>query len=216
MGPLLVFDEMITGFRYSLHGAPELFGVTPDLSTFGKAIANGFSLSALCGRREIMRLGSRERDDDDVFLLSTTHGAETTAMAAAIATMDVYEQEPVIEHLHRQGERLIAGMRDIATSHGLANHVMPVGYPCNLLFSTLDPDGRPSQAYRTLFLQEMIGRGVLTPSLVVSFSHTDADIDRTLDAFDKALRVYAKALVDGTDGHLIGRPSRHVLNRRWT
>ena len=162
-----------------------------------------------------MRLGSRERDEDDVFLLSTTHGAEVTAMAAAIATIDVYEQEPVVEHMYRQGERLIAGMRDIATNHGVADHVMPVGYPCNLLFSTLDPDARPSQAYRTLFLQEMIVRGVLTPSLVVSFSHTDEDIDRTLDAIDGALQVYAKALVDGTDGYLVGRPSRHVLDRRW-
>ena len=214
-GALLVFDEMITGFRYSLHGAPELFGVTPDLSTFGKALANGFSLSALCGKREIMGLGSRERDEDDVFLLSTTHGAEVTAMAAAIATIDVYEQQPVVEHMYRQGERLIAGMRDIATNHGVANYVMPVGYPCNLLFGTLDPDGRPSQAYRTLFLQEMIVRGVLTPSLVVSFSHTDEDIDRTLEAIDGALQVYAKALVDGTDGYLVGRPSRHVLDRRW-
>ena len=74
---MLVFDEMITGFRYALHGAQGLYGVVPDLSTFGKALANGFSLSALCGKREYMRLGSRERDQDDVFLLSTTHGAET-------------------------------------------------------------------------------------------------------------------------------------------
>ena len=89
-----------------------------------------------------MRLGSRERDNDDVFPLSTTHCTKPINMAAAIATMDVYEQEPVIEHLHRQGERLIVGMRDIATSQPPAlNHAMPVGYPCNLLFSTLDPDG---------------------------------------------------------------------------
>ena len=71
----------------ALHGAQELYGVVPDLSTFGKALANGFSLSALCGKREFMRLGSRERDEDDVFLLSTTHGAEAPALAAAIATM---------------------------------------------------------------------------------------------------------------------------------
>ena len=94
-GALLVFDEMITGFRYALHGAQDLYGVVPDLSTFGKALANGFSLSALCGKREFMRLGGRESEDDDVFLLSTTHGAELPALAAAVATIDVYEREPV-------------------------------------------------------------------------------------------------------------------------
>jgi glutamate-1-semialdehyde 2,1-aminomutase len=214
-GALLIFDEMITGFRYALHGAQDLYGVAPDLSTFGKALANGFSLSALCGKREYMRLGSREREQDDVFLLSTTHGAETPSLAAAMATIEVYEREPVIEHLYRQGERLAAGLSEIAGRHGLAEHVAPVGFPCNLLFSTTDPNGKPSQAYRTLFLQETARRGVLVPSLVVSYSHTDADIDHTLDAIDGALAIYARAMVDGTEPYLVGRPSRTVFDRRW-
>ena len=215
-GALLVLDEMITGFRYALHGAQDLYGVVPDLSTFGKALANGFSLSALCGKREFMRFGSRERDEDDVFLLSTTHGAETAALAAAIATIGVYEQEPVIEHMYRQGERLAAGFGEAAARHGLADYVAPAGFPCNLLFSTLGPDGAPSQAYRTLFLQEMVQRGVLAPSLVVSYAHSDTDIDQTIEAIDGALAVYAKAMVDGTERYLVGRPSRHVFERRWT
>jgi glutamate-1-semialdehyde 2,1-aminomutase len=214
-GALLVFDEMITGFRYALHGAQQQYGVVPDLSTFGKALANGFSLSALCGKREYMRLGGRERPDDDVFLLSTTHGAETPGLAAAIATIDVYESEPVIEHLYRQGERLAAGLREVADRHGLSDYVAPVGFPCNLLFSTYDPDGHPSQSYRTLFLQETVRRGVLMPSLVVSYSHTDEDVDRTIDAVDGALDVYAKAMVDGTEPYLVGEPSRVVFERRF-
>lgn len=214
-GAVLVFDEMITGFRYALRGAQSLYDVVPDLSTFGKALANGFAVSALCGRRELMRLGSRERDEDDVFLLSTTHGAETTGLAAAMATMTVYEQEPVIEHFYRQGSRLVDGMRDAASRHGLDAHVAPIGFACNLLFSTLGPDGAPSQAYRTLFLQELIRRGVLAPSLVVSYAHSDSDVERTIEAIDGALEVYARALVDGVDRHLIGRPSRPVLERRW-
>src|SRR4029077_15353813 len=88
-GAVLIFDEMITGFRWHIGGAQKLYGVVPDLSTFGKAVANGFSLSVLCGKREIMRRGSRERDEDNVFLLSTTHGAETPALAAAIRTMRI-------------------------------------------------------------------------------------------------------------------------------
>ncbi|HEX3776568.1 MAG TPA: glutamate-1-semialdehyde 2,1-aminomutase [Polyangiaceae bacterium] len=213
-GAVLVFDEMITGFRWHVGGAQALYGVVPDLSTFGKAIANGFSLSALCGRREIMRLGSRERPQDSVFLLSTTHGAETPALAAAIRTMQIYETEPVIEHLHRQGERLARGFRQAIARHELEGFVDVMGRACNLLFGTKGPDKKPSQAFRSLFLQETIKRGVLMPSLVVSYSHTDDDIDRTIDAIDGTLAVYARALTDGAEKYLIGRPSRTVFDRR--
>jgi glutamate-1-semialdehyde 2,1-aminomutase len=212
-GAVLIFDEMITGFRWSNGGAQEVYGVVPDLSTFGKAMANGFSVSALCGARDLMRLGSRERQQDDVFLLSTTHGAETHALAAAIATMKVYRAEPVVAHLHRQGDRLATGLRELAGRHGLADHVFPVGRACNLLFATLDRDRTPSQVFRTLFLQELIRRGVLGPSLVVSYAHADPDIDRTLEALDGALAVYARALHDGPEAYLVGPPSRLVFDR---
>ncbi|HTA90548.1 MAG TPA: glutamate-1-semialdehyde 2,1-aminomutase [Polyangiaceae bacterium] len=213
-GAVLVFDEMITGFRWHLGGAQALYGVVPDLSTFGKAIANGFSLSVLCGRRDIMRLGSRERAQDNVFLLSTTHGAETPSLAAAIRTMQVYREEPVVEHLHRQGERLAAGFRQAVERHELTGYVELSGRSCNLLFGTRGPDKKPSQAFRTLFLQETIRRGVLMPSLVVSYSHSDEDIDRTIDAVDGALAIYALAMQDGAERHLIGKPSRTVFDRR--
>ena len=162
-----------------------------------------------------MMLGSRNTGDDDVFLLSTTHGAETPGLAAAIATMDVYRSEPVIEHLYRQGERLEAGMRTIAERHGLSDYVFPVGFPCNLLFATRGPEGEASQSFRTLFLQETIRRGVLMPSLVVSYSHTDDDIDRTLEAIDGALAVYAQAMNGGVESFLVGPPSCPVFERRW-
>ena len=212
---MLIFDEMITGFRWHLGGAQKLYGVVPDLSTFGKALANGFALSALCGRREIMRLGSRERDQDNVFLLSTTHGAETPSLAAAIRTMQVYRSEPVIEHLHRQGERLAADLRGIARARGLESHFGVLGRPCNLVYYTLGPDGEPSQSFRTLFLQETIRRGVLMPSLVVSYSHSASDLDRTVEAVDGALEIYSRALEDGVERHLVGPPTRHVFDRRW-
>ena len=213
-GAVLVFDEMITGFRWHTGGAQKLYGVVPDLSTFGKAVANGFSLSVLCGKRELMRLGSRERPGDDVFLLSTTHGAETPSLAAAIETMRIYRSEPVVEHLHRQGERLARGFRQAVTRRGVEGLVEVIGRSCNLLFGTRDADKRPSQAFRTLFLQETIRRGVIMPSLVVSYSHSDADIDRTVDAVDGALEVYTRALSDGVDKHLVGRASRVVFDRK--
>jgi glutamate-1-semialdehyde 2,1-aminomutase len=214
VGAILIFDEMISGFRYAVGGGQELFGVTPDLSTFGKALANGFALSALCGRRDLMMLGSHGHDEHDVFLLSTTHGAETTGLAAAIATMRVYETEPVIEHLAATGTALAAGLREAAASNGLADHVVPIGFSCNLVYTTLDGRGKPSQIFRSLFLQEMIQRGVLGPSLVVSYSHTATDVARTVEAFDGALAVYARAMGDGAERYLVGRPSRHVMARR--
>src|SRR5262249_1100656 len=158
-------------------------GLDPDLSTWGKALANGFSVSALAGRRDIMRLGDLEQTEHRrVFLMSTTHGSETHRLAAAIATMDGYARQPVVERLHSAGERLRGGVQQIPTKHGLEKHVNAMGRGCNLLFSTLDRDGKPSQPFRTLFLQETIKRGVIMPSLVVSYSHSDADIDQTIDA----------------------------------
>jgi glutamate-1-semialdehyde 2,1-aminomutase len=211
---VLVFDEMITGFRWNLGGAQAEYGVVPDLSTFGKALANGFSLSALCGHRDLMRLGSRERPEDDVFLLSTTHGAETPSLAAAVRTMQIYRSEPVVEHLHRQGERLARGLREVVTARRLGDYINVVGRPCNLLYGCRDADNKPSQSFRTLFLQETIRRGVIAPSWVTSYSHTDADIDRTVEAVDGALSVYAQALDGGVQHFLIGEPSRPVFERR--
>lgn len=213
-GALFVLDEMITGFRWHNGGAQKRYGIVPDLSCFGKALANGFSVSALAGRREIMRLGGLDHTDRPrVFLLSTTHGAETHALAAAIATMQVYEREPVIEHLERQGRRLAQGFEEAAGRHGLRDFVKVIGKPCCLVYATLDAAGRPSQAMRTLFLQETIRRGVLMPSLVVSYAHRDEDIDRTIEAIDGALGVYRQALAEGVDKYLVGRPSQIVYRR---
>ena len=211
-GALFILDEMITGFRWDVGGAQRYYGIEPDLSSFGKALANGFSVSALAGRREFMRLGGLGHfDRPRVFLLSTTHGAETHALAAAIATMRIYKNEPVIEHLVRQGERLRQQGSALVRAHGLDSYVKFLGRPTCLLFDTRDREGRPSQAMRTLFLQETIRRGVLMPSLVVSYSHSDEDIDRTLEAIDAALAVYAKALDGGIDRFLIGPPSQPVM-----
>jgi glutamate-1-semialdehyde 2,1-aminomutase len=214
-GALLVFDETITGFRWHAGGAQQLYGVVPDLAVFGKGMANGFSVSALCGRREPMRLGSRERDLDRVFLLSTTHGAETPSLAAAIATMRVYGSEPVVERLHATGARLAAGLAAAARARGVERHFKLLGRACNLLYATLDADGRPSQDLRSLFLQETIRRGVLAPSFVVSYSHADADVDRTIEAVAGALAVYARALEDGVARHLVGPVSRTVFERHF-
>jgi glutamate-1-semialdehyde 2,1-aminomutase len=213
-GALLIFDEMITGFRWHNSGAQKVYDIVPDLSCWGKALSNGFSVSALAGKREFMRLGGLDHTDKPrVFLVSTTHGAEMHALAAAMAVMQIYRSEPVIEHLYQQGTRLRTGAEDVIKRRGLSKYMKIAGRPCCLLYGALDRDGKPSQAYRSLFLQETIKRGVLMPSLVVSYSHTDADIDATIDAIDGALEVYARALDDGAERYLIGRPSQLVYRR---
>ncbi len=213
-GALFVLDECITGFRWHLGGAQRHYGITPDLSTFGKALANGFALSALAGRREIMELGGTRHRRERVFLLSTTHGGETHALAAAIAAMRVYKSEPVVEHLHRQGARLAAGFEAIVAAHGLGRFVQITGRPCNLAFATLGPEGTPCQAFRALFLQELIARGVLAPSLVISYSHRDQEVDRTLEAIDGALGVYRRAIDAGSVERFLDGPPTKVVFRR--
>jgi glutamate-1-semialdehyde 2,1-aminomutase len=212
-GAVLVFDEMITGFRWHLNGAQGLYGVTPDLSTFGKAIANGFSVSALAGRRDIMILGGSDHERERVFLLSTTHGAETHALAAAIATMHFYQSNPVVPTLYARGERLRRGMERLVADNALSGHFDLVSRDCNLLFGTRDADRRPSQPFRTLFMQEMIKRGILAPSFVVSYSHSEEDIDRTIEAASEALAVYSKALANGVENYLEGRPVKPAHRR---
>jgi glutamate-1-semialdehyde 2,1-aminomutase len=210
-GAVFILDEMITGFRWHLGGAQKYYGVRPHLSTFGKAMANGFALSALVGKKEIMELGGLHHDKERVFLLSTTHGAETHALAAAIETMRIYQDANVIAHLYRQGERLRDGINRAARALGLAGHFEVFGKAPNLIYATRDEGKQPSQAFRALFLQETIQRGLLMPSLVVSFSHEDKDIDHTIEAIGDALGVYRKALENGVDKYLVGRPVKPVF-----
>jgi glutamate-1-semialdehyde 2,1-aminomutase len=210
-GALLVFDEMITGFRWSTAGAQAVYGVRPDLTTFGKAMGNGFAIAALAGPRELMELGGLRDTRERVFLLSTTHGAETIALAAMLAVLETYEIEGVIDRLDDRGRCLATGVREAIGRHGLEQRVLVLGRPCNLVFGTLDAEGQRSQPFRTLFLQELITRGVIGPSFVVSAALSDEDIERTIAAVDEALAVYGRALSDGIDGHLRGRPVKPVF-----
>lgn len=213
-GAVLVFDEMITGFRWHNGGAQTMYGVTPDLSTFGKGMANGFAVSALVGRRELMQLGGARHDRNRVFLLSTTHGAESHGLAAAMATMQFYQQHPVVATLHARGARLRLGFDDAAARHGLQAQVALISRDCNLLFVMRDQQARPSQAFRTLFMQELVRRGVLAPSFVVSYSHSEADIDHTVEAIDAAFAVYRRALDGDINTFLEGRPVQPAVRKR--
>jgi glutamate-1-semialdehyde 2,1-aminomutase len=213
-GAVLVFDEMITGFRWHLGGAQKFHGVVPHLSTFGKAMGNGFAVSALAGDRQIMRLGGLDHDRPRVFLLSTTHGAETHALAAAIETFRIYREQSVVEFLWKQGELLRARVQQSIEENRLEGFFEIFGRPCNLVFGTRDQNRERSQPFRTLFMQELIRRGVIAPSFVVSFSHSDADIERTGEVVHEALMIYRKALDEGIEKYLEGRPVKPV-NRKF-
>jgi len=210
-GVVFVLDEMITGFRWHNGGAAALHGLSPDLRTFGKAMGNGFSISALVGKRDIMQLGGLQHDKPRVFLMSTTHGGETHCLAAAIETMRMYRELDVVAHMWKQGEKLKRGVLDAAKRQGVEQWFGVQGRPCNLIYYTLDPQGQRSQVYRALFLQELIARGVLAPSFVVNYAHADTDIDRTVTAVDGALGVYRRAIEEGAEKFLIGPPVKPVF-----
>ncbi|MGQ4601570.1 glutamate-1-semialdehyde 2,1-aminomutase [Nocardia sp. R6R-6] len=211
-GALLVFDEMITGFRWAAGGAQQVYGVAPDLSCWGKAMGNGFPLSALAGKRAYMERGGLRTDDPRVFLLSTTHGPETGALAAFRAVVHAYATTDPVGRMEHAGRRLRAGFEEITAELGIAEHLRVTGRPSCLIFQTCDPQGRSSQEFRTLFLRELLRRGVLGQSFVTSAAHTDTDIDHTVDACRGAATVYARALDHGgVDGFLEGRPVAPAL-----
>jgi glutamate-1-semialdehyde 2,1-aminomutase len=214
-GIVFILDEMITGFRWHLKGAQYLYGVCPDLCTFGKAMANGFSVSCVAGRREIMELGSIEFGGRErVFLLSTTHGAEMSGLGAFVSTVGFMQRENVVGHLREYGERLVALMNERAAAHGIQEHFRAGGIACSPHYVTLDDHGNSSLSFRTLFSQEMIRNGVLMPWIALSHRHGEAELDLTARALDEAFAVYRQALTDGVDKYLRGAAIKPVFRRR--
>jgi glutamate-1-semialdehyde 2,1-aminomutase len=206
-GSLLIIDEMITGFRWSAHGAQAVYGVRPDLSCWGKAIGNGFPISALAGKREFMELGGLRTDRERVFLLSTTHGPETASLAAFRAVVKAYADEDPIGLMEQAGRLLIDGFDSVVRDAGLTGYLQVAGRPSCLTFITRDANKAPSQSFRTLFLQELLRRGVLGQSFVTSAAHTDQDIEQSVAAIRDALPLYRRAIERGSaDGLVEGRP----------
>jgi glutamate-1-semialdehyde 2,1-aminomutase len=210
-GAVLIFDEMITGFRWDLRGAQHYYGVAPDLSTFGKGMGNGFAVAALVGARDIMELGGLRHDQRRVFLISTTHGAENHALAAARAALGVFREQDVVGHLWRIGELLIDGLNAAAKDAGVAASFSAGGVPCSPWFACRDREGAVSLGLRTLFLQEMLRRGVIANYLAPSFAHGVPEVERTVAAARECLDLYARALDEGWERHLVGRPIKPVF-----
>jgi glutamate-1-semialdehyde aminotransferase len=188
---LFIFDEVITGFRFSLGGAQEHFGVTPDLAAFGKGIANGFPLSALVGRSDVMQ------ELEDVFF-SFTYGGELASLAAAEATIDILENQAVIEHMWNLGSILSERVNKLIEQHGLANRVEMKGLdPWPILeFEGLenDPDDF-DLALKSLFQREVVSEGILfNGSHFFCDQHTESDIETTISTYDDALKKVSSAV----------------------
>jgi len=213
-GIVFILDEMITGFRWHLKGAQHFFGIEADLCTFGKAMANGFSVSCVAGKREIMELGSIEFEGRErLFLLSTTHGAEMSGLGAFVATLDFMARERVVEHIWDYGRSLIAMMERLAQEYRIADSFKVGGYPCSPYFLTLDAKGNSSLELRTLFLQEMIEAGVLMPWIALSYRHGEEELAQTEKALRRAFPTYLKGLTEGVEKYLRGPAIKPVFRK---
>lgn len=214
-GTVFILDETIAGLKWAIRGGQQYFGVPSDLSVWGKGIANGFSSCALSGRREIMELGGSLSTGRKLFLVSTTHGAESTGLAAMLSTIDIFLRSDVIGENWRRGERLKTGLIARVEKHGLTGRVAVLGYPCLPVFTIPGlPEARQLE-WKTLLMQELTRHGVLTQGVLYpTMSHDDDVVDETIDAFDRALERFAEAWATGSvRGFLEGPPIKPVFRR---
>ena len=178
---LLIFDETITGFRYSLGGAQELFGVTPDLATFGKGMANGYPLSAVVGSNEVMQTA------EDIFF-SSTFGGETLSLAATNMIIDKYKKEKVIEHISDVGTYLLKNLNQLIDDKSLNTVFYTSGHPSWSFLLTKEQESYNAFEIKTFFLQEMFKRGILTlGSHNISFSHSKKIVDQLIEVYEEVL-----------------------------
>lgn len=190
-GALLIFDEIITGFRFAFGGAQELTGVTPDLATFAKAISNAIPLSAIVGKKEYMFALEKT-------FFSFTYGGDCIGLAAAKACIPKLRREKVSDHLWQVGARLKDGYNQLAADHGLAEFTSCIGYPCRTIISFSGQGRYDELEMKSYFQQELIRRGILwTAYHALSWSHSMDDIDYTLAAYDEVLGLFKKVVGQG-------------------
>lgn len=213
-GALFILDEMITGFRWHLQGAQSYFDVKPDLSTFGKGMANGFSVAAVTGRREVMEVGAIDKPGyERTFLLSTTHGAEMCGLGAFIETVRVYHEQNVCQHLWCYGEELKNGLLKLAKDYEIQDYFIIDGPGISMNYITRDSNKQPSLLFRTLFAHEMMNRGIIIPWISISLAHKKIELEITLEAAQSALIVYRNALNNGIEKYLQSSTIKPVFRK---
>ena len=212
-GVVYILDEMITGFRWDLQGACKYYGVEPDLVTYGKGMANGFSVAALGGKREIMDLGGLTPGKERVFLISTTHGAEMSSLGAFIETVKVYKELNVTDHIWAMGKKLCSGLRDLAKEYSLEDYFYITGAECSPNMVICGNDKKPSFEHRTVFCQEMLKAGILMPYIAIAYEHNDKEIDMALEAARKAMKVLSDSLNGNVNDFIIGNVIKPVFRK---
>jgi len=191
-GTLLVFDEIITGFRFAIGGAQEYFGVTPHLSCFGKALGNGMPISAIVGRQDIMY------EMENIFF-SGTFGGETLSLCAALATIEKIQKHKVIDHLWRVGEDIATKVSAMIMEHNLEQVIQLQGYAPWKIINFIAVDTISSFDIKTFFIQEMLKRGILiSASHNICFAHNDLDKQKLLTAYQEILPQLREKLTSNT------------------
>ena len=205
-GAVLIFDEIVTGFRLAKGGAQEFFGIEPDITVLGKGIANGMPLSAVVGKSEFMKIF------DDVFF-STTYASDTLSLAAAKATIMEINEKPVIKRIWENGSQLMEEFNKITKENSLDIELL--GYPVRMKIIGKDSQGNDSILLRSLLIQELVKRGIfMHPGVAfISYSHTKEDIKLTLNALSDSIPTIKKAVVeDKLMSYLDGKPSKPVYS----
>ncbi|MCB0410785.1 MAG: aminotransferase class III-fold pyridoxal phosphate-dependent enzyme, partial [Flavobacteriales bacterium] len=214
-GALFILDEMITGFKIDLPGAITKYNLNPDLATWGKSTANGFSFCALTGKREIMHLGGIDNPGQEkLFLISTTHGGETHGIGAGIATIQFYKENNVIEKNLATGKTIREGANKIIKSQSLEQFLSVSNTDWMLVFTFKDKNGSHSLELRTIFLQHMIENGVLFQgAFVPCFTHDLEATQLFLKVFESACTIFKQALETGHDKLLVGETVKPVFRK---
>ena len=214
-GAVFILDEMVTGFKVDFPGAISKYNLQPDLATWGKGIANGFSFCALTGKKEIMDLGGiLSEGEEKVFLISSTHGGETHAIRAGIKTIEEFKENNIIDHIHSIGNKLIEKTTALIKEKALSAFIDVVPCPWMVSFVFKDKDGGICNGHRTYFMQEMINNNILFQGIVVpSLSFSDEELTFFLNAFEKCITNYKEILGQDFKSQLKGSPTKAVFRK---
>ncbi|MCC6278779.1 MAG: aminotransferase class III-fold pyridoxal phosphate-dependent enzyme [Oligoflexia bacterium] len=187
-GAVLIFDETITGFRYANGGAQEYFGVTPDLATFGKGLANGYPVSAIAGRRDLMKLM------EEIFF-SFTFGGETLSLAAASCTLNKLKTKPILTDIAKTGAEILKTTEALIKKHQCEEFLSVSGHPAWSFLVFKDAPDVSLWHLKTLFMQEMFSRGILTfGGHNLNHAHSTQDTQKLSQAYDEVFSMLSLAV----------------------
>lgn len=210
---VFISDEISCTFRVGMATTTDCYNVVPDLITAGKGIANGYPIDALLGKREIMRIGGIEHNEERVFLTSTTFGGEMISLGAMMAVIDYFKKYNVLSYLWDYNKKLIDGVNKISDELDIKDNFYFEGFPGRVNYVAKGNNGNVSLEFRTLFSQEMIKNGVLIPWVTNCYAHKKEHLDFTLKAVRRSLNVYKKALKEGVNEYLKGKAIKPVFRK---